>query len=416
MKSLELQGSGRVPEYSYRAFDGTGEIKSGRLDAASFANASSTLHRQGLTAIDIHEGNPSLWMRLNEPFSIFTSIKDKDVCAFYRDLSRLLSAGMSIDDALDLLSDMHEKSDLYTHTVNIRERVRKGASLSSAMSDEEDIFPVHILASINASENSGTLPETLADAAANLERSLEFRSKLKSALIYPTILLMMVCATVAMVVLFVIPQFEPLFEGKEDRLPGLTQFVMSLGKFSADNWQIISTFVALALASLLLVFTHRDIRSRLLGQICKVSRFAYWIQTPDFMRFTRTLAVSLKNGVALDKALKMSVSAVTQAHIAKDLQIVTDDVRAGKALSVCFGRIVWMPTVLSHFTKVGEHSGRLGQMIEEASDILSREYEEKLERLLKIISPLLTLIMGALVAMLVGSVLLGIMSISDVAL
>jgi general secretion pathway protein F len=405
-----------MPEFSYRAVDQMGETTTGQLEAVSLAVASASLHRQGLRAIDIVEGKPTLWMRLNDDFTFFDRANETDIASFFKDLAQLMNAGMAIDQALNLQADMLQSGRFQKHLEQICEKVRRGASLSTAMSEEDGLFPVYILAAVNASENTGTLAQTLSSIAANMERAIEFRGKLKSALIYPSILLLMVMGTVALVITFVVPQFGPLFEGKEDQLPALTQFTMGLGTYVSENWQLVATGLTVLCVLTFAAYQHEESRSSIIKTLCKIPVIGYFLQTPDFIRFSRTLGVSTKNGLALDKALTMAIEAVDQIHMSKDLVTVEQKIRSGQALSEAFSTVPWMPILLIQFTKVGEHSGQLGSMLEEASNIISSDFEQKLERSLEIISPLLTLIMGGVVALLVGSVLLGIMSISNVAL
>ena len=404
-----------MKNFYYRVLDKEGEIETGVLESPDVSSASAELYRKGMIPLEISAGKRTLKMMLNEPVTLFSKPGQREVFAFLRDLSRLLRAGLAIDDSFKLLLDMQENELFLRVLVDMRERLRRGESLAAAMAEQRELFPIQIVASVQAGEQSGTLSDTLDSISSAMERALTFRDKLRSALIYPTILLLMVVGTFVLVMTFVLPQFAPLFVGNEDKLPYVTRMVMSMAAgFSANLWLITALFLAFV-ASMLWIKFDPKANAAAMMQIARMPVLKDWFVTPDVIRFIRTLGVCCKSGIALDKGLAMAIEAVNITHISEELVQARAMVRRGSLLSVSLCELAWFPSLALQFTRVGEQSGNLGGMLEEAATLLVQDYEARLEKALEILSPVLTLVMGGIVALLVGSVLLGIMSINDVA-
>lgn len=405
-----------MPEFSYRVLDKEGEIQTGVLDAVDRAAATAELYRAGLTPVDVSADGPTFAMRLNEPVTFFDRPSDRDIQAFLRDLGRLLTAGLSIDDSLRLLQNRQSRDLLAKEIERVRDKVRRGESLAAALSTKKQYFNVQIIAAVQAGELSGTLAEALMTVSTSMDQALSFKERVRSALIYPAILTLMVFATFLLVITFVLPQFAPLFAGNEDRLPWATRFVMGLGDILIAQWYVVAAVFTAVLSFALHIAISKSRRGLFLVRLASLPGMKDWVVTPDLVRFVRTLGVCVQSGVSLDNALAMATDAVKLPTLSEELSAVRAQVRRGRHLSQAFAELSWFSPLVLQFTKVGEQSGRLGQMLSEAAGIVGQDYEHRLEKGLEVLSPVLTLVMGAMVALLVGSVLLGIMSINDVAL
>ncbi|WP_417452079.1 type II secretion system F family protein [Kordiimonas sp.] len=367
-----------------------------------------------MVALELSAAGKTLAMRLNEPVELFGKPSERDVFSFLRDLARLLRAGLSMDDALKLLIDMQNKELFVRVLTDMRERIRRGEGLAAAMAEHKDRFSVQVVASVQAGEVSGTLSEALTTVADAMDRALSFKERLRSALIYPAILMTMVTGTFVLVVMFVLPQFAPMFDGNEDKLPFVTRFVMALADFFSNNMGLIALGVCALAFWGFAVMNHQGTKAKVLEKVCGLPGLSMWLVTPDVIRFVRTLGVCSSSGLALDKAIAMATEAVKMPHLGESLLRLRVAVRRGDLLSKSMESLGWIPSLALQFTRVGEQSGNMGKMLEESATILAQDYEAKLEKVLAVLSPVLTLIMGGIVALLVGSVLLGIMSINDV--
>ncbi|NVJ70798.1 MAG: type II secretion system F family protein [Alphaproteobacteria bacterium] len=405
-----------MPTFHYRVLNKDNEVQTGVLEAADLPTATAELHGRGWRPLELSSGGKTLAMRLNEPVNFLGKPNERDVFSFLRDLARLLKAGLSMDDALRLLIGTHDKELFVRNLEDIRERVRRGESLGRALAEHKHLFSVQVIASVQAGETSGTLPEALDAIAGAMDRSLSFKERLRSALIYPAILMAMVCMTFVLVMTFVLPQFAPVFVGNEDKLPWVTRFVLALSSFFSEYLWIFSILLVTFIAWVVWVIYTPGVKADILRRLSGLPAIRSWMLTPDIIRFVRTLGVCTHSGLALDKSIAMAIEAIKVPHLGDDLRQTRVLVRRGELLSVALAKLGWMPSLVLQFARVGEQSGNLGAMLEEAASITGQDFEAKLEKGLALLSPVLTLIMGGLVALLVGSVLLGIMSINNVAL
>lgn len=401
--------------FSYRCMDREGEVLVGTIDAVDRSVAVEELHKRGMVPLDLSSSGPTLLMRLNEPIDFLSRPSGRDVFAFMRDLSRLLTAGLSIDASFKLLVGMQKKEGFKRTLEDMRERLRRGESLAAAMTVHNQIFQVQVTAAVQAGESSGTLAASLATIATSMDKALSFQERLRGALIYPAILMVMVAGTFFLVLTFVLPQFAPMFEGNEDKLPMATRFVMAIGDWFADYWGLVLLALFGFFAWIMIVRRDKRIRAKVMLALCQVPLMKTWLVTPDVIRFVRTLGVCSESGLALDKAISMAIDAVKIPHVGEQLMKVRTEVRRGELLSTTLARIDWFPNLALQFVLVGEQSGKLGSMLGESAGILAQDYETRLEKGLGVLSPLITLVMGAVVALLIGAVLLGIMSVNDVA-
>jgi general secretion pathway protein F len=405
-----------MPTYYFRVLNKEQEVQTGALEALDLPSATAELHSRGWRPLEVSTGHKTLAMRLNEPVNLFGKPGERDVHGFLRDMARLLRAGLSIDAAMRLIIATTEKELFMRVLEDMRERVRRGEALAASMAEHKHLFSIQVIASVQAGEHSGTLPDALETIAAAMERALSYQDRLRSALVYPAILMMMVCATFVLVMTFVLPQFAPIFNGNEAALPWVTRFVMGLAEvFSRYMW-LIAGALLLLLVWVVWAAHNQAMKLRFLRRACNMPGLRRWLITPDVIRFVRTLGVCVRSGLALDKSIAMAIEAVRIPHLGDDLVQTRATVRRGELLSVSLTRLGWMPPLVLQFARVGEQSGNLGPMLEEASTIVAQDYEARLEKALGLLSPLLTLVMGGMVALLVGSVLLGIMSINNVAL
>lgn len=405
-----------MKEFSYRSINAAGETQTGTIQAFNAAEATADLHSRGLTPIEVSAKGRTLSILLNSDLTYFVKPKERDIFGFLRDLGRLLTAGLSLVDALKLQIDMRKRSRFTDVLTDVRGSIKKGDSLASAMATHSEIFSVSVTAAIHAGENSGTLAETLDTISSSMEQTIAFKEKLRGALIYPAFLCTMVIATFILVMTFVLPQFAPLFVGNEDKLPWATRFVMGIGGIFQQYGGVMLVVFLLLIAFGFWVIKDVQKKSSLLKWLCGISPIARFIETPDLVRFLRTLGVCCQSGMVLDGAFVMAIQSSHVPHMADDFKRARVDVRHGHMLSKAFQKLSYMPALAIQFVMVGEQSGNLGMMLEEAAGILGQDFEVRLEKGLEIMSPILTVLMGGIVALLLGSVLLGIMSISDVAL
>lgn len=401
-----------MPRFSHRSLDAAGKTVSGQISATSLMAATEQLVAEGLTPVNVTEGSADIWMKLNAPVAFWGRPGKRHVYEFTRDLARLTRSGLPLEPALALTAQTTENK-IFSHIIaDILKRIRKGESLAASLAAESDYFQPFYVAAVHAGEVAGQLPQALEHLEQMIGRQLEFSSRIRSALIYPSILLFMVSITLILVVTVVLPQFAPLFEGAEDKLPRITQFVMAFGSMARDY----GLFLVVGLLAIgVYVLNSPSMRQRLAALAIR-SRLGQKLLVPlDVVRAFRTLGGAVDGGVQLDAALPMAAATARNSMIRTDLMSLVSEVRKGALLSTELQAKDWASPVLLQMVRVGEDTGSLGIMLQEASQLMEENYRTSLERFMGLLSPLLTLTMGVVVAVLIGAVLMGMMSVNDIA-
>jgi general secretion pathway protein F len=248
-----------------------------------------------------------------------------------------------------------------------------------------------------------------------MSKQTAMRERVHSALVYPALLAAVVLVTLVVLLVFVLPRFELLFSETEAPLPWSTQIVLGLGRFTADYWW--ATLLATATLSVIFVTWLKSASGRF--------HFDRWLLRTrltlglpgalDTARLLRTVGSQCKNGLPLPVALRVSRGTLANHYLHDALGDVTREVQAGEAFSVALARPRCFPAVAVQLARVGEETGQLDELLQSAAGVLEEEAHRVLERLLSLVVPLLTIGMGMVVAALIGSVLIGLLSINDLA-
>ena len=402
-----------MPYYSYRAIDDKGQKRSGRIDAPSRAAAVDRLAKLGQIPLDIRPGRPGLWAKLNQDVEFSGSVNRRDIGDLTRELKSLLATGVTLERALAIMIGSDRKKTVQTMLIRIHERLRAGHGFAEALAEESGRFPPYYINMIRAGELSGTLSDVTARLSGTLDKAQNVRDGIRSALIYPAILLMMVGVTLVLVVMVVLPQFAPLFEGAEDRLPLITRIVMAIGLAAVKYWW----------AFLLLFLLTVGIGFQLLRDPKARKRIDCWLLSPklmgslagriDIARLLRTLGAMMANGIALLPALEIGGRVLGNRALRDGHAEGMKDLKEGGRISGLFEKLPYFPPVALQLTRVGEETGSLDKMFLEAADLLDQEIETSIKRFMAAFVPMVTLVLGGIVAALIGSVLLGMMSVNE---
>jgi general secretion pathway protein F len=405
-----------VPRFRYRGVDRAGTIATGTLDAPDRAAAVARLQAAGTLPIRVEAGGGLIDL-LNVEITPRDALGPRDRVLFTRALATLAGAGLPLDRTLALLGETAGRRSVRAVSGRLLEAVRSGASLSDALDAEASAFPPLYRAVVRAGEAGAALDVALARLADSLEDAARRRGALVSALVYPAFLLASAVGAVAILLGYVVPSFEPLLDEAGVEPPAVTRAVVALGALVRDWWAAIALGLALAfaLARLGLVLSpaarlawHRALLATpLLGGLWR--RF-------ETARLARLLGTLMQNGVALAPALALARGALSNRAFAAEMDRVIPQVEAGRGLAQPFAEGEVLPPLARQLLRVGEESGRLVEMLLKTADIYEDEAARALDRLLSLLTPLMTLLMGGVVAVIVSSILLALLSINELAL
>jgi type IV pilus assembly protein PilC len=382
-----------------------GEIFERSYIAADEPALRRDLENQELMILNIRRRNPFV-QQIAKLFRIKGSVSTRDFLLFNQELSALVRAGLPIMNSLDILLERRKNPTFKQALLDIRDRVKSGESLSEAFEAQGDLFPSLYSASLASGERSGELASVLVRYIAYTQKVLTIQRKVVSALIYPLILIVLSCALIALMVFYIIPKFSSFLMEMGTDLPLITQALFGTANFSKDNWQIIISVVAFTVLGGMWWTRTEQGRVALDTFKLNVPLVGGIARNYAQNRFTRTLGTLQAGGIPLVTSLDLSARAVGNALFEKELLKVTGKVREGKALWESLEETNLLSDITIQMVKVGESTGSLVEMLQNASDFTDEEIDTQLTRVISLIEPLMLVFMAVVVAVMLLSVYL----------
>lgn len=332
------------------------------------------------------------------------------------DLAVLLGAGLQLDRALTLALDNIEDAVARGLLADLLRQVREGAPLSRAMAERPELFPPEAIAITEAGEANGRLDAALARAAAMLGDAAELRRTIGAALTYPVILGVIAIGVILMMLLFVVPQFESLFQSQADRLPAQTVAVMTASRLLRDDWYWLVGAIA---AGVLLARQLAGRPGQALARdrlILRLPLFGPLVQRMDTARFARSAGSLLESGVPLPHAFALSERTLKNRAIRAGAATVAAGIRQGGGIAAPLAAANIFPRIAIGFIRTGEESSQLGPMLTRLADVLERDVRARLARIIAIATPAITVLLGGSVAFIIAAVMTAILGFNDLAL
>lgn len=403
-----------MARFHYRAVSDDGEVHSGELDAEDEQGVLLQLRARGLIPIEI--GTRRGWKSLlqvdvNQLLGRMRS--RKLVLHFTQNLASLLHSGVALDRSLDIMLRVNPDPQVQQLIAPIQEGVRRGISLSKVMGERQELFSGFYISMIQASEVSGNLAEGLTNLAYYMERSKSLHDRLVSALIYPVILLGVSVSSLLIILVYVIPQFRQLFDDMGAALPLSTQIVIGVaeGLRTFGPWLLLALLGAgVAWRQLLRQPEYRKKWDRLQLRLPLVGSLLQRVETA---RFARSLGALLTGGVALLQGLNIARQTLSNQLLAEQVGLAAEGLKQGRQLAPPLLASGLFPALAIQMIQVGEETGHLDEMLLKVADTYDREVESAIQRLLAVLEPLLIVGLGVLIAGIILSVLVAIMSITD---
>ena len=403
-----------MPSYRYKAVAATSEAIEGSMEAATKSVVVERLQAMGHVPIRVEEVEASPWanLRLDE-FLVARRMSMRSLALITGQLATLLNAGLALDDALAILEQLVERRSEKLCLRLLHERIRGGATLADAMAAQSRVFPEFYISMVRAGEAGASLETVLERLADFLERREVTREHIKSALLYPAIVAVTCCVSIAILFVFVVPRFRPLFEQSGDALPISARYLLSLSDLLGRFWW---AFILVPLVFVVLILRQSRSpkgRFRWERRLLKMPLVGPLIVKIEVARFSRTLGTLLKNGVSLLSALAITRETIRNGVFAQAVVTVIDRAEVGKGLAEPLQRTGMFPPLAVHLVRVGEESGRQEEMLLKIADIFETDTRRSIDRLLALLGPALTVVLGLIVAGVIGSILTAVLSVYD---
>lgn len=392
-------------DYKYTARNPkTGEKVNSRVQADSIANASKLVKEQGLVPITIKPEN-----ELHGPLAgIRSRISTKDKVVFSRQMATLVAAGLPLVQSLRNVLEQTQNKAFRIVISKIIGDVEAGKPLSDAMRKHPTVFSNVFVSLIAAGEISGTLDQSLERVANQQEKDAEIMSKVRGAMVYPVIVLLVMVAVVVFMLLTVLPQVEVLYDGLQGagELPIFTRVLLVVSHFIQDFW-----FIVLAVFGVLIFITSKWARTLGGKTVIDKLKMKAWPIGPLFMklymaRFARTGTTMVGSGVPLLQTLEVIAEAVNNVHIRKSILAAIEKVKGGKALSEAIRGDPNFLRLVPDMLKIGEESGQIESMMEKTAVYFEKEVDNQIKTVSTIIEPVMMVILGVFALIIVAAILL----------
>jgi general secretion pathway protein F len=340
-------------------------------------------------------------------------VKVEDLANATRQLATLLSSGLPLMDALNVLVEQEQSQALKQSLAAVRDSVREGASFTDALKTNTKVFSQLYGNMIAAGEASGTLEITLAQLANFLEDQARFRGKLAAALAYPVLMTIIGVGVLFFLFSFVLPRVVGMFEDMRQQLPFMTIALLWVVRIVSSAWWAILIAIGGAVYYLRQYFATAEGRARLDAWILRLPVFGSLVRMIAVSRFTRTLGTLLQSGVPALTALDIVKSVVGNTVIADAINKARENVREGESIADPLRRSGLFPPVVIQMVAVGEKSGELEKMLLKISDSFDRTVETRITALMSLLEPVIILVMGLVVGFIVIAIMLPILQMSS---
>jgi general secretion pathway protein F len=394
--------------YQYQACDAQGNLTSGQLSADSEREAIAMLQSRKLVPVKIRTTSRQSLRKAG------SRIRNADLVDFTNGLSTLVEARIPIDKALSLLDGITEKEHMKRLVVSLRRDVKEGKSLADAMEARPDVFSKLYVNLIRAGETGGILDQLLPDLANFLETAEATRKQVISALTYPIVLLVTGILSVALLLIYVVPQFTAMFEDVGSDIPPSAQFLLGLSDgIQSFGWLIVP-------AIFLLVYWWRWLNA---DKTRKRKKDAFLLRLPmagklllhrDVAIFSRTLGALLGAGIPLIRGLRVAREVISNEELIHHLEVVEEDVRSGSGLGIALEKTGMFPVLLHQLVTVGEESGRTGVILKKLAKTFDTSVRDDMARLVSALQPALILFLGIAVGGIIIIMLSAVFSMNTV--
>lgn len=401
--------------FTYKAINNLGETEEGVRDAPDEQFLIGALQAEGYIPIRVAPASAKSFLGLR--FGVRQSkLSQKEIALFTGELATLLDSGLPLDKSLTVLIDLAEDNERLNKLIGrVLEKVKGGSSLADALEKQSGVFSRFYLNMIRAGEAGGSLGEVLNRLTEYLERSRELRDTVSTALIYPAVLLVMSLASLFVMLIFVVPQFTEMFESAGKELPLSTQIVVGLAEWLQSYWWVLLG-AALVITSYMRFQLADPVTKKVWdGRFLKLPLAETVLLNKETANISRTLGTLLGNGVSILSALAIVRETVDNLVLVDTIQQAEEELKQGKRMSDALLKTGIFPKMAMQMIKMGEETGHLEEMLMRVAEIYDKQLKVSIQRMLALLEPALIITLGLMIAGIIVSILLAILSVNDLA-
>lgn len=390
-----------MPSFAYEAVDRAGKTQKGSIEADTKEKALALIKSEGRIPLSVTEQN---FLSKDISFDIGGKPKARDYSVFCRQFVSMTQAGVTLIDALNMLSEQTENKKLAKAIKEIQTGVEKGESLTNSMR-EQKFFPSLLCSMVEAGEASGSLDTALDRMATHFEKDAKIKAMVKKAAIYPIIVCIVAVIVVVVMLTMVIPSYTSMFEDMDMELPGITKAVISMSNFLMTRWYVVIAVI------ILFILFFKWFKSTKTGEYLfaklgiKMPLFGALTIKTAAARFARTTSTLLAAGLSLVDAVEITANIMNNKLIKDALHGCREEIIQGIPLSTPLQRCGIFPPMVYHMTRIGEESGDLEGLLEKLADYYEEEVEMATQSLMAAMEPLIIIVLAGIVGVLIGAVM-----------
>jgi type IV pilus assembly protein PilC len=381
-----------MSRFTFRAIGIDGTIVEGIETAKTLADAHQSLHQRGLQPVEVDRKRGVLEFEITRK-----TVPRKEIMHFSRQLAVFVRAGIPLLDALEVISEEQDNKLFRSAIAGMIVRLEGGATFAAAAAAHPEAFPRFYLSILRTAEVTGNLDTVLEQLAEYMERDLDARHKVTSALVYPAVVLAMSTVTEVVLTVYVLPKFETFFRGLDAQLPLVTRALLDTSHFFQNWWLVLALLAVLVFigaAAMVRTETGRNARDRVL---LRLPGFGDVVRHAILERFCRILSAMVQAGVSLDVALSVTAEATNNVVYRTRLAVARDEMIRGEGLAEPLARTGLFPGSARQMMRVGESTGTLDQQLRIAAEYFDRELDHKIKKFTNLFEPAVIIAMGTLV-------------------
>lgn len=400
--------------FDYKAKRGIDEVKGGKISANSVEEVVERLSQEGFVAVSVKEEQPKPSAKHHSHKARPVRIKIKEHIVFSRQLASLLRSGIPILRAFYIMSEQTHNRYFSSVINSIAEDITNGQTLAGSLGKYPHIFSTFYIAMVKAGEDSGNMEESLARISGYYSKRAEFMSKVRSALVYPALILVVGCFTIIFAFTNIIPRLAPLFADLSIELPMPTKILLWSSDAIRSSW----IWVLLGLSIFILIigkaYSNISFRRQVSKIKLKIPLFGDFVFKSEFAGFARAMEMALHSGIPIISAISFSVPIVREEAVKDSLAASVKSLEAGKPFGETLREARIFPPFVYNLVTVGEESGRLEEELANIAKSFEDDCEENIRVLTTLIEPAMVLMIGLVVAFIVSAILLPIFQLNIV--
>jgi len=385
--------------YRYKAIQPDGREVTESITAATEVEVREKIRDKGLYVLQVNEDIEK--QSAQEALSFGGKVTSKQISIFCKQFATLLKAGVPVAAGLDILYRQSESKSLRAALEDVYTEVQKGTQVSSAIRNHPKVFPHLMVSMIESGEMTGNLDNVMDRLAVHYEKDAKINSRIKGAMIYPAALSIISLVVVVFMITVILPTFTGMFTDSGTELPLPTRILMGISDFIRGYWYIVIAGIGIIIFTINRYINSTTGRYQFDALKFKIPVVKSSMDKIVTARFTRTLGSLLKSGIPLINALELAGSVTGNVVIEEKINHVASEVEKGETLGVALKRTPTFGPMVVSMIQIGEESGSLDQMLDKSADFYEQELEDAIDRLLKLMEPLLIVFMAVIIGFIV---------------